>query len=369
MEIRKGPFGHFATEKIGSLDSICDYSREIISENILGHMLPVYINPSIEGYELYYDFSGLSPLTSKTPKDMNELNNLRSCLGDLFLTISLLPDYLLSPASLVLDEKYIFVDDDYKSLSVCFNPGKISPDKLNIASLLESEMLKLLESDNLKNVIKPEEIDKLIYSLQTNDEALFIKCANSIASPLMEEKSESLLLKSSDFLRCIITTTFSLIFASLEYYVPSFILFLISVALGLKTIIQLKMHKQSLISHKPTDDSKTEMLFNSNKNSGLSCLILTTEDDSGLKTSKSIYTDKATIGSDRFLCDIFIDKNDISALHAEIKKNGKSYYIRDLSNDNSTYLDNVRLEPQKDYEIKSGQTLMCSRIEFQIEIM
>lgn len=369
MEIRKGPFGHFAIEKIGSIDLICDYSREIISENILGHMLPVYINPSIDGYELYYDYSGLSPLTSKIPNDLNEINNLRSCLGDLFLTFSMLPDYLLSPSALVLDERYIFVDDDYKCLNVCFNPVKTNPEKLNIASLSEAGILKLLESECLKNVIRPDEIDKLIYSLQTNDEALFIKCANSIGTPIQEEKNESLLLKSSDFLRCIITTVFSLVFVSLGYYVPSTILLLISVALGLKTIIQLRIHKQSLTILQTKDESKTEMLFNTSKRSGLSCLILTMEDDNGLKNSKSIYTDKATIGSDRFLCDIFIDKKDISALHAEIKKTGKSYYIRDLSNDNSTFLDNVRLEPQKDYEIKSGQTLLVSRTEFQIEIM
>ncbi|MCQ2516706.1 MAG: FHA domain-containing protein [Saccharofermentans sp.] len=368
MEIRKGPFGHFAVEKIGSIDSICDYSREIISENILGHMLPVYINPSINGYELYYDYSGLSSLSDKRANNQNDINKIRSCLGDLLLTFSLLPDYLLSPSSLKLDEKYVFIDDEYKCFSVCFNPIKTTPDKLNIAALGEAGLREFLESDSLTNVIKTEEIDKIIYALQTNDEVLFIKCANEISTPIIEEIKQLSLFHNSDFSRCIITSIFSLFFVIMGYSIPSVILLLISIALGLKTYLLLRIKDTTYNPPSIRDDSKTEMLFGNN-NSALSCLILTSKDINGDTISKSIYTNKATIGSDRFLCDIFIDDDNISAIHAEITQADKSYFIRDLSRDNSTFLDNVRLEPQKEYEIKSGQTLLVSRTEFQIEIM
>ena len=45
------------------------------------------------------------------------------------------------------------------------------------------------------------------------------------------------------------------------------------------------------------------------------------------------------------------------------------YYISDLSSDNSTYLNNIRLIPGREYEIKSDQTLICGNKEFRIEII
>lgn len=367
MEIRKGPYGHYAIEKIGNTHNICYYSHEIISENILGHMLPVYINPSIEGYELYFDYSGLSQLKDRKPSNLDEKNKLRECLGDLLLTFSLLPDYLLSPMSVTLDENYIFVDNSFKSLYVCYNPSKIKPEKLNLSSLLDAGIRNLLESDIFKEIILPEETDKIIYSLQTEDEKLFIQGANNIRTPLEEEKKENPLLKQFDFQRCLAAGILSLGFTLLHYPLPSIILVFISLLLGIKTYLQICVFKNDSNS-KEQDDSKTKILFGSNQGNVLSCLILTSEDINGDKISKAIYTDKATIGSDRFLCDIFIDDESISPIHAEIKKTEKSYFICDISSDNSTFLDNVRLEPQKDYEVKSGQTLICSQKEFQIEI-
>jgi len=370
MEIRKGPYGHFAIEKIGSIDSVSEYSREIISENILGHMLPVYINPSAQGYELYYDYSGLKPIKDKKPATPDEINHLRACLGDLFLTFSLMPDHLLAPSSVILDERYVFIDDEYKDIHICFNPNKSSPEKLSISSLTDAGIRSFLESDALSGVIKQSETDQIVYALQTNDETLFIKAANNISVPIKEEKSGGSLLKSYDFLRCIVATIASLAFLIIGYNVPSIILVLIAVALAVKTYIQFDLKKKSSSKTITEDNSNTEMLFdNKNYSNVITCLVLTSEDKDGNKTCKSIYTDKATIGSDRFLCDIFIDDEDISAIHTEIKRINKAYFIRDLSSDNSTYLDNVRLEPQRDYEIKSGQTLICGQIEYQIDIL
>ena len=57
MEIRKGPYGQFVINKLENIDSVNNYTREIIAENIPGHMLPLYIIPAVSTYELSYDCS------------------------------------------------------------------------------------------------------------------------------------------------------------------------------------------------------------------------------------------------------------------------------------------------------------------------
>jgi len=59
----------------------------------------------------------------------------------------------------------------------------------------------------------------------------------------------------------------------------------------------------------------------------------------------------------------------ISPIHAEFKKSGHIFYVSDLSDDNETYLDNIRLNPGRDFEIKNGQVLLCGKREFKIEIV
>ena len=44
MEIRKGPYGYFAIEKLRSDSVICEYAMEIIDNKKEEHFLPVYIN-------------------------------------------------------------------------------------------------------------------------------------------------------------------------------------------------------------------------------------------------------------------------------------------------------------------------------------
>ena len=67
MKIRKGPFGYFAIEKIGSRDDIYEYASEMIDLNHCGIYLPCYINDGPGGITACFDFSGFIPITEFDP--------------------------------------------------------------------------------------------------------------------------------------------------------------------------------------------------------------------------------------------------------------------------------------------------------------
>ncbi len=371
MEIRKGPYGHFVINKIEDIGSINDYTREIVAENIPGHMLPLYIIPAVSHYEASYDFSGLVPLNHIKPSDFEMINKLRKALGDLILFFADLPDYLLAPSSLIIDNKFIFTDEDFTELKVCFDPIRTEPELLNIHSLTRTGLRDFLNSENLTGVIYSDEIDGIIYAVEQNDEELLRLEANKIRKPIDPPHKDSQIIDLIETKIVILMSIISLIFAVVK--IPG--LALLSVAFEVFFILKIRrilLDMPAITINTPEDDTKKLMLFgNENgKAPGLDALILTSKDPvSGQEDKKAIYTDKAAIGSDRFLCDIFSPDKEISPIHAQIKKVNRTYYVSDLSADNSTFLNNVRLEPGREYEIKSDQILMLGKREYKIEII
>ncbi|MCR5592909.1 MAG: FHA domain-containing protein [Saccharofermentans sp.] len=371
MEIRKGPYGHFVIDKIEDMGSINEYTREIIAENIPGHMLPLYIIPTVNCFEASYDFSGLIPINSLIPKGLEEINRLRAALGDLFLSLTTLPDMLLSPSQIIYDPKYIFTDESLSEIKVCFRPYTVEPSKLSLSSLSDSNLRSLLNSEPVSTALSAQEIDGLIYAIEQNDEDLMSKQAKAISEPVAEPVKEAVLLKMNEAKLSVLFCLVSLILTLLKMPLISIFAVIGSVYFMIKT--------KKIINSKPAieipqndDSNKKEMLFNDEYSStgGLDAVILTNIDpDTHEEEKLSIYTDTAAIGSDRFLCDIFTPDKEISPVHAQIKKENRSYYVTDVSIDNTTFLDNVRLESGHDYEIKNGQTLMCGRREFKIEIL
>ena len=370
MEIRKGPYGQFVIRKIEDIGSIQGYTQRLIAENIPGHMLPLYVIPAVSTYELSYDISGLNSLSDKSFCHKSEIDKLRKALGDLFLSLCDLPDYLLSPGSVILDDKFVFTDDSITSLNICFDPVKIPSGRLNIRSLSDAGIRCFLNSESLSQVISPDEIDRIVYAVEQNDEDLLRQEANRIMIPLPEPEAHALLLDLNEFKLTVLLSLLSLILMLLKFPVPSLLAVAAESAFAVKTYKSLKEHPGITVAS-DADSTKRRMLFgDSDTASSIDALILTAADpDTGKEEKRAVYTDKAAIGSDRFLCDIYVPDKAISAIHAQIKKIGNIYYVCDLSSDNSTFIDNVRLTPEQDYEIKTDQVLRCGRREFKIEII
>lgn len=371
MEIRKGPYGHFVINKIEDIDSINNYTREIVEENIPGHMLPLYIIPAVSRYEVSYDFSGLTPLSHLIPSDSDKINRLRKALGDLFIFLTSLPDYLLSPASVTFDDRYIFTDESCSELKVCFDPSSVEPSSLNIHSLINSGLRRFLNSPCVTEALYPEEKDAVLFAVEKNDPELLLQEAERIRETVPENKERSYLLNINEFKAVILSSLLSLIFSLTGITFGIWISVAFELFFAVRTV-RLVTSQGGLSVPESTDSTRKQMLFGNEDESAVNvdAVVLTYKDpDSGEEEKKAIYTDKATIGSDRFLCDLFTPDREISPVHAQIRKIGKTYYVSDLSSGNNTFLNNIRLEPGREYEIKSDQTLMLGKREYRIRII
>ena len=108
MQIKKGPYGYYAIEKLDSPDKICAYAEEVIA----GNKSDFYLQPVTElfgsvamccfefsGYLQLTDpeFSVFSPgrKTASHKKDNKNLSLRRRSVGDLFYAFAKLLDNLI----------------------------------------------------------------------------------------------------------------------------------------------------------------------------------------------------------------------------------------------------------------------------------
>ena len=204
MQIKRGPFGYFATEKFDSPDRLCTYAEEVIA----GNKSDFYLTPVTEqlgtGAMCYFEFSGFLPITdaefsvfspqgkfSSHKKESKILSLRRRTVGDLFYSFIKLLDNLISPSCLVLDPEMIFSDTEGISIKLCCLPMKSSPDALCLSSLGAMRLEKLLSCDFFKNVLTDDERNALVYSVKDNNEEMFLRIADTIRGNTKEPNLET----------------------------------------------------------------------------------------------------------------------------------------------------------------------------------
>ena len=193
MQIKKGPYGYYAIERLDSPDKICAYAEEVIA----GNKSDFYLKPVTDlfgsGAMCSFEFSGYLQLTDpefsvfspgrKTTshkKDNKNLSLRRRSVGDLFYAFAKLLDNLISPSCLVLDPNMIFTDPEGISVKMCCLPVKSHPEDLCISSLGASRLEELLNCDFFKSIITDDEKNALVYSVKENNEEMFLKIAGLI---------------------------------------------------------------------------------------------------------------------------------------------------------------------------------------------
>ena len=364
MEIRKGPFGQFAVETTSK--KIYKYAAEIINRSVSTSFLPVYINRSSEYTELAYDFSGMTQI-----RCISGTHEMRKAAADLFLSIIRCPDLLLPTSLIHFDEDYIFYDKENNSFHICVPP--ILPDSNDSAiSTIDGKQLESFLNNSLfAQLLSRDEIDELCSCILTNNddkaEALLIRIKNTP----MEVKAEEKFIDSKQLsITCCLG-----ILALIASPTSPLVAILSSIGgLGLLGYYLLKNKTNYLTqSDKIKLDNikeRKEVLFNTEENYQVDSpgyLVLKSKQKvAGDYLNKAIYTDMTTIGSDCFLSDICIDSKSVSSIHMQITVKGGSYYATDKSSNNESYIENIRMIPYKEYEIKNGQVLRCGDFDFDI---
>ena len=193
MQIKKGPFGYYACEKIDSPDKLCEYAEEVIA----GNKSDFYLTPITEyigsGIFCCFEFSGYTQVTdpefsvfpsgkkiTSHRKGSRILSLRRRSLGDLFYSFVGFLDNLISPSCIIMDPDMVFTDPEGISIKLCCLPVKSLPEDLCLSSLGASRLEKLLNCDFFKSVITEDERNALVYSVKDNNETMFLKIAGII---------------------------------------------------------------------------------------------------------------------------------------------------------------------------------------------
>ena len=74
--------------------------------------------------------------------------------------------------------------------------------------------------------------------------------------------------------------------------------------------------------------------------------------------------DSTLVGRKREFADCVIDNKAIGRVHAEISRRGDAYYIKDLNSKNGTFINNVRLEPEKESVINNKDIITFANKEY-----
>ena len=421
MQIKKGPYGYYAIEKLDSPDRLCTYAEEVIA----GNKTDFYLQPVTEligsGAMCCFEFSGYMPLTDpefsvfspgkKMTSHKKETKNLslrRRSVGDLFYAFAKLLDNLISPSCLVLDPNMIFTDPEGISVKICCLPVKSHPEDLCISSLGASRLESLLSCDFFKSIISDDEKNALVYSVKENNEEMFLKLAgiirgdgeeNTFPIHVQDQQSKHSIIELPDKIKHLSKTEKDLLIAALSsvlallsmlanMLLPCFLFFCLSAIIFVTSMLNQNKTKASIrkvenreqskqrssilfsdtpITHQPEEnpfESKSEDAVNlyAPLISGKLTLL---SDINGINKNYSLYLDKTTIGSDCFLSDIVLDEPSIAPLHAVIRQENGSFYLEPAKGTGKTYIEDSPVENGKTYEIKSGQKITVGNIEFR----
>ena len=392
MKIRKGPFGYFAIEKIGSREDIYEYAGEMIDMNHCGIYLPCYINDGPGGITACFDFSGYIPIpefdiqkqkstAAFGKRNREHLKKRRKSIGLMLSSFAEGVDNLLSPAAVVLDRNYVFTDPAGDDIRICYCPVRQPASQLSLFSLGYERLEELLADPYFDGVISEDEKQTLVYSVRENDEQMYLDCCRDLIDKDLEKGSDDTSVAGTRILsRDAAFIAIPFIAAVFAYILAGLIPCILFSLLGIAMLARLIWIKFTLIKNENSkrinerSDERSRILFSDTENNnenGIPCAaqLILNSPIPGIRSHFAIYMDKTTIGSDVFLSDIVLKHKSVASLHAVIYMTGNAFYISPCSTSGALYLEDRRLEEGTRYEIRDDQKITVGELDFTFRLM
>jgi len=375
----KGPYGQFAIERTEE-NKIFRYAAETLAKDTSGCYLDLSVNQIGNTFELSYDHSGLVSLReyeSLTPDKTNLFLSLkkddrsrRQSAGTFFLSILDNLNNLLSPSLIVLDPNYIYTDEDGTQIKVIFKPYKEQPDDLTLSQINAQEIENLFRTKFFDEILTQDEKQMLIHAVESGNEDLFRKTAEQIKNTEEEQQTEK--KQNQDLTRLIPPLSAALfsVWCLINVGRKAACVFVLAGAALLTNILIKEKNKKDTTKKSTNSEMRKEILFaqeTENTNSGLPYAEIRQTNQEENQLQFAIYTDKTTIGSDRFLSDIILNDDTVDPVHAKIERAGTGYILTDLSQKRTTYIDDKALPEGRACEIKNGQKLTFGELEFRFK--
>ena len=423
---RKGPFGSYATEILTPDISVFEYAMAVINGKRSGCFLPCIINRYGEAKEFSYDFSGLIPLSEfectaskdqkKFPSSLmygKRLRQRRIAVGTFLLQIGSLLNDLLPPEGVILSPKHIYTDNEGTVLKCCYRPIEYNDPQLRLSSIDAADMESLMSTLFFSQVLNEDEKQTILHAISTCDEEMYCTCCKILLSEQGQRPGSSASVSSRTYgkrgssksdlsiRRDLIIPALTCVCAVYSYLsigIKASIIFSFAGLILALRVIYKDRTAQGPSRSSPKDDRlkkgqlRAKILFSqtparsasepdgtsappSNEfdyNIRYASIQSTRSDKNGTEDAEpvrySIYTDKVTIGSDRFLADIVIEDDSVDSQHASITFEDDRYYLTDLSVSHNTFIDDKALVQDRRYEIKNNQKLTFGKSDFIFKI-
>lgn len=356
MIVRKGPQGQFLIRKLTETDEIYQYALEVIEREKPSNLLPVYLYPDREYGELGFDITGLTPLKDLSSDILiRKRDSLRKGFGGLLGFIGKMEDLMLPPEKILFDLEHLFIDMQDISFRVPFCP--VFPRKEGDPG---GDIENVFTSGIFKQFLTPGEITDIVYALKQCDGELLEKTAAALTV------KQQTTIKYFTINRHILQAAVPALGAAAALFLDLLPLALISVAFSAYILIRSVRRETEPIKIQNADRSR--IFFDEKKDTG-SSITLRPKDTADNKDSGRVsYLSEAIVGSDLFLSDICFDMPGISAIHAKITLRDNTYYIKDISANGETFIDDCKVPKDGEREIKDGQVLRLGDKEFTVTV-
>lgn len=132
--------------------------------------------------------------------------------------------------------------------------------------------------------------------------------------------------------------------------------------LGNKEYSPINISSQSEVNKR---NKTSELGSNSFNPQNLQGAFITKKGNYNLEDRIYIDNELFVIGRNKKNCDFIIEEPSISKEHSIIKKVGDEYFLVDNESSNGTFLNNMKIEPNKEYKLKNGDIISFAKQQFE----
>jgi len=393
------------------------HEEKMLFNNEINYLLEFQLR-YVEGVpKYYYDTSGMRSLTVMCQEKQIGYEQLSGLFRSFIEGLDIIDDYLLDPNNVIFQEEYIYYNDDKKSYSFVYLPGYIKSMTEQLREVV-SRLMKNVDHSNQKAVLFIYGLYNIFFDNHYSIEKLKAYMGDKPLDERIikkEYKVEEIVEKEPEQIeeekeKKKVKKKLNVWFIALDIFIIGIIIFILIksrlfntaafmsgisksgiLLLVIAGIIVLIVVLVIITVRKKADNEPEEDFWSPYEEDNHQVLMqmsrgteLLSEmsDDAGTKllnqplmlTLQSVDSDKASnlkitelpciIGKSVLNSLCRIDNQTVSRRHAKIYKDKCGLCIVDLDSTNGTYVNNIRLEKLEPYEIKHGDYIAFSDMEF-----
>lgn len=309
--IREQSGYHHLLKAIVNGGEIIDFQYDIINKSEQINFIKV----NYDSEYLIYDITSLVPIEIYFKNYCIDYEKVKYIFIEIINSLQISEEYLLDLDKIMLEEKNIYFNSEEKNINFIYLPINANYE-LSFHKKLKKIFLSLLfQNFNIESISENKNFIRIIEYLQSGEFDIFA------FKTILENDVENIIeIKKKD-------NWITNLFKSNK-----------------KTFVVADNHTDYII-----DESATIMLE-------------TMEELPYLEFENSqkilINKDRFLIGRSSDLVDYpLVDELALGRVHAEIIKRNDKFYIIDIHTKNGTFVNNVRIESQKEYSIKKGDKI------------